>query len=152
MKRFPWLPCMIVGRPFWQQDFFSTNPLCWNMHRIAALMPTVIRVTVVCSSHCCFDQHWLLLHTRRVVGWELTNRETIVNRSSVLIKHDCIYMTRAFYPHSAICNHYSTQMSKTAQRNSNSFNSGRAFCRYLGPYCIQSYKELIGKIGYQGIN
>lgn len=89
---------------------------------------------------------------RHVVGWESTDRKTTVNRSSVLIKHDCIYMTCAFHRRSAICNHYSTQMSKTAQQNNNSFNFGRAFCRYLGPYCIQSYKELIGKIGYQGIN
>lgn len=152
MKRFQWV-AMYVGRPFQQQDPSGANPPCWNMCKIGALTPSVIRDAVICSSQRGFDQRWLLLHARRAAGWESTRRKkTTVNISSVLTKHGGIHMTCAFHLRSAISNHYGTQMSNTAPQNNNSFHSGRPFCRYLGPCCIQSYKELIGKIRYLGIN
>lgn len=74
MKGFQWV-AMYVGRPFQQQDPSGANPPCWNMCKIGALTPSVIRDAVICSSQRCFDQRWLLLHTRRAAGWESTWRK-----------------------------------------------------------------------------
>lgn len=93
MKRFQWV-AMYVGRPFQQQDPSGANPPCWNMCKIGALTPSVIRDAVICSSQRGFDQRWLLLRARRAAGWESTRRKkTTVNISSVLTKHGGIHMT-----------------------------------------------------------